>query len=220
MIEYVLNTVKEAQIENVNIVIGYGKEQVRDAVNAWNSEKGGLNLSYTIQEEQLGTGHAVMMASPHINHESDYLLVLLGDVPFIKKSTILKAWNYVKEVNAGAVVLTMMLENPTGYGRIIKDDKNLLKSIKEEKDATSEEKKIKEVNTGIFIFNNKKLWENISKLKNNNNQKEYYLTDMVEIFNQNNIKTCSFLCEDARELMGINSVEQLKEMEQIFLPTL
>ncbi|HOS52491.1 MAG TPA: bifunctional UDP-N-acetylglucosamine diphosphorylase/glucosamine-1-phosphate N-acetyltransferase GlmU [Fervidobacterium sp.] len=166
------------------------------------------DVSVYIQEPQLGTGHAVMCAKDFICPDQD-LLVLYGDVPLLKKETIERLVRVHQENEYDVTVLTFVPENPSGYGRIVRHDTNI--KIVEDKDTNEEQKKIREVNSGIYIFSGKFLLENIEKISNNNAQKEYYLTDVVA-FSQH---AGTVLLEDPIEVSGVNDRIQLAQLESI-----
>lgn len=161
-----------------------------------------------LQEPQLGTGHAVMCARDFISENED-LLVLYGDVPLLSKETINKLKKEHEEQKNQVTVLTFVTDNPAGYGRIIRENGKV--RIVEDKDATEEEKKIKEVNSGIYIFSGKFVLENLDKLSNNNAQGEYYLTDLVGMAE----RSSTVILEDIVEVSGVNDRIQLAQLETI-----
>ena len=214
MILYLLDTLKETSLEKIVIVVGHGKEQVISTVTDWAKSAPDLRILFSEQNEQFGTGHAVLSAKEHLVSDEQYLLVLLGDVPFIKSDTISQAFQTLSKSGASSVVLSTKLDDPTGYGRVIRGEEGNIQSIVEEKDATDFDKKVNEVNTGIFIFNNNDLWNHIDELASENSQKEYYLTDMVKILNHNTKTVGTYFSEDANQFRGINSKQQLLEIEK------
>jgi len=214
MILHLLETLPELQANKIVIVVGYGKEQVIQVVEDWLVNYPSLNIEFCVQAEQKGTGDAVLSAKELLNDDSGYLLVLLGDVPFIKQSTIEKATEKICAEDSLSLVMSTKLSDPTGYGRIFRNGNGHIKRIIEEKDATAEEKKICEINTGVFIYQNNSLWQYIEKIQTNNAQQEYYLTDLIDIYNQNNQPVSSYLSEDSNQFRGINSPEQLLEVEK------
>ena len=172
----------------------------------------GDKAEIALQEEQLGTGHAVMMAEHYIDDE-DEVLILCGDTPLIKGET-LKEMTKIKSEGYAAVVMSAVEDDPTGYGRIIRDESNDFMRIREQKDASEEEKAIKEINAGMYIINGKLLKENLSKLSVNNAQREYYLTDVLEHI-KNAGHRIGVYQADKMEIMGVNSRLQLSEAERI-----
>ncbi|MES0491218.1 MAG: NTP transferase domain-containing protein [Leptospirales bacterium] len=214
MILYLLETLEKTSLEKIVVVVGYGKEQVMETVTDWAKSVTGIQIVFSEQIEQFGTGHAVLSAKKHLVEDEQYLLVLLGDVPFIKPDTISEAFETLTKSGVSSVVLSTKLNDPTGYGRIIRNGNGNIQSIIEEKDATDVDKKVDEVNTGIFIFNNTDLWNCIDELAAENSQKEYYLTDMVKILNKNTKTVGTYFSKDANQFRGINSKEQLLEVEE------
>ena len=186
------------------VVIGHMSDMVREHL--------GDKAEIALQEEQLGTGHAVMMAEHYIDDE-DEVLILCGDTPLIKGET-LKEMTKIKSEGYAAVVMSAVEDDPTGYGRIIRDESDDFMRIREQKDASEEEKAIKEINAGMYIINGKLLKENLSKLSVNNAQREYYLTDVLEHI-KNAGHRIGVYQADKMEIMGVNSRLQLSEAERI-----
>ena len=216
MLFYILETLKDIGIKDILILVGYKKEEVIKSVDAWLLQNPSITITFAVQTEQNGTGHAVLSAKPYIQNLDKKLLVLLGDVPLVKKDTIINSINTInKNDELGAIVLTTKFANPFGYGRIIKHNNKLI-GIKEETDANEIEKQITEVNTGIFIFNGKFLWKYIDYLTSNNHQHELYLTDIISIFNTNNITVHALMYEDSYQFIGANSINQLESLEEIY----
>lgn len=200
MVVHIIEKLRNIGVDNIVVVVGHKAEMVQEVI--------GDSVNYALQTEQKGTGHAVMMAAPKLPKEGR-TLVITGDTPLIKESTILAMIsNHYDKENKGTV-LTTTFENPTGYGRIIRDINDNVCGIVEEKDANQTTKQIKEVNTGIFCFDNKELISGLPRLTNNNAQNEYYLTDMVSIFAEDGHKFGSFSISDNEQVMGINDQEQL-----------
>jgi len=211
IVEHLLKAVKDSgvNIKPILVVSPDNKKIIKKALSEYGCE-------YAIQVEQLGTGHAVSVACDFIDEQTDNVVTFYGDHPFVKPETIKKLF----EIHKG--VITMMTakvddfndwrHNFLHWGRIVRDEKNKIKAIVEFKDATAEQKKIKEINPSFFCFDGQWLKTNIKKLKNDNNSKEYYLTDMVKLaFSQGH--KINDLIIDAREVMGINSAEELKLAE-------
>uniref|UniRef100_A0A7C5U4P6 Bifunctional protein GlmU n=1 Tax=Fervidobacterium nodosum TaxID=2424 RepID=A0A7C5U4P6_9BACT len=198
MINWVVDLAKN--FGEVGVVVGHKAEVVKGYLSD--------DVKTYLQEPQLGTGHAVMCAKEFISENED-LLVLYGDVPLLSKETIEMLRNEHEEKNNQVTVLTFIAENPAGYGRIVRTDGKI--RIVEDKDASEEEKKINEVNSGIYIFSGKFLLENIENLKNNNAQGEYYLTDLVGMAE----RVSTVLLEDILEVSGVNDRVQLAELESI-----
>lgn len=209
MIVYILDTLNELEINKIFIVVGYQKEILIKIVNGMEKE----NITLIEQFPQLGTAHAIKCCDKFMRYLDGDTLILLGDMPLVD-GTILKGFiNYHKMNHNDFTILTTNINNPTGYGRIIKRTGKVIK-IAEEKDTTFLEKKITEINTGIYCINNQLLFQNIYKINNNNTQKEYYLTDLVEIMVPN-YKVDTYIVNYNYHLMGINDLKTLKKVEQM-----
>ncbi|XXQ68283.1 bifunctional UDP-N-acetylglucosamine diphosphorylase/glucosamine-1-phosphate N-acetyltransferase GlmU [Neisseriaceae bacterium B1] len=205
MLEHVIDTAAALQPESINVVIGHGKDLVLQTL----SHK---NVNWVEQTEQLGTGHAVKSALPHIP-ENGRTLVLYGDVPLIDVNTLTQLLDAAGD-EVG--LLTDILDNPTGYGRIIRNNSGSVIGIVEEKDANAEQKAIREINTGIFILPNNKLADWLNALNANNAQGEYYLTDVIGLANADNIAVNPLAVRASYLAAGVNNKMQLAELERIF----
>lgn len=207
MVNYSIDAAKLAGANDICLVVGHKAEMVKDIVGDW--------VTYVMQTEQLGTGHAVKCALHFIGEEGN-TLVLCGDTPLITGKTLKEL---VEKHNAMAntiTVLSTVVDDSTGYGRIIRDDNGDFVKIVEQKDASEEELKVKEINSGMYLFNSKALSKSLSMLNNNNAQGEYYLTDTLEIVKTNGMgKVNAYVISDADEIKGVNSPEQLAEAEEI-----
>ncbi len=206
MINHIIDASKKSGVEDVVAILGHESEVVKNAIPK--------ETLTAMQTEQLGTGHAVMMAKEYIN-EDDTILVLCGDTPLIKEDTLKNLFDYHKENEYFATVLTTVIDNPTGYGRVIRDNNSDLLKIVEQKDANEEEKATKEINSGIYCFNGKLLKESLDLIDNNNAQNEYYLTDTIKIIREKGYKVGAFNGSTIEELMGVNSRVELSKAEQI-----
>lgn len=204
LVQHVVNCAREIGCVKPVVVVGHGAEQVMEAIEG---------VSFAIQAQQLGTGHAVMQAEGYIT-DGD-VLVLYGDTPLPKAETLLKMYEVHKQNNYGATVLTADFEDPTGYGRIIRSSENLIESIIEERDASPEIKAIKEINSGIYFFKGADLKRVLSRLSNNNDQGEYYLTDVIGLFRQDGLKIAPYKTNDTDEIMGVNNKLQLSQANEI-----
>lgn len=202
MMQYVCENSKVDDETEIIAVVGHESEKI--------VEYFGESIKYAYQLEQLGTAHAVMMAIDHIN-DDDEVIITCGDTPLISKETFVNLINRKKE-GYGAVVTTSFVDNPFGYGRIVKEN-NLFKKIVEEKDSDDVQKQIKEVNVGTYIIDGYLLKNCISKISNNNKQNEYYLTDVFEFASKES--KVATLPIDNTEMLGINSKLQLSEAERI-----
>lgn len=215
LIHHVLQTAFASGFETLVPVVGYKKELVEQSVQQWvDQQSSPVKIEYAEQNEQKGTGHAVQMALHHLPQDESTVIILLGDVPALRQQTLKQATEQFATENAHGMVITMKLDDPQGYGRILRDENGRVTAIKEEKDADEVQKKVDEVNTGIFLFKASQLQELLPQLSNNNAQGEYYLTDMVELLVKNNRNMQAFIAADPVEFSGVNSVEQLKQLEQ------
>ncbi|MCR5785327.1 MAG: NTP transferase domain-containing protein [Eubacterium sp.] len=203
MAKYVGDAVRAAGTDEICYVIGYKKDEVKAALS-------GDGISFAIQDEQLGTGHAVKCASSFIGEEGS-VMVLCGDTPLITGETLKKFVSYHNENGNAVTVLSAIIDNPEGYGHIIRDDKGEFVRSVEHKDATDEEKTVKEINAGMYVFDAKALKDALVLLKNDNAQGEYYLPDTLEIIKEKGLKAGAYVLDDKDEIMGVNTLEQLAE---------
>ena len=208
--EIVLRSVENAAkagIYDIVAVVGYKKEEVMEVLKD--------NVKYAFQEEMLGTGHAVMQAQKYLEGKEGKVLVLNGDVPLLRPNTIEKLINKSIENKESATLLTAIYNNPTGYGRIIRDAGGNIEKIVEEKDCTIDEKQVQEINAGVYCFDIKCLLEALKEIKPNNAQGEYYLTDVIKIMNDKGLKTGALIVEDNTEILGINDRVQLEMLTKV-----
>jgi bifunctional UDP-N-acetylglucosamine pyrophosphorylase/glucosamine-1-phosphate N-acetyltransferase len=192
--------------DNVIVVLGYGSDIIEKSLS-------GKNIKFVYQKEQLGSAHAVMQAEEILGGYDGDILVISGDVPLVKSSTLFSLLKNNENTGSSVTVLTAEIENPFGYGRIIRKGEGLEKIV-EEKDASFSEKKIKEVNSGIYCFD-KNLWKILSKVKPNNREKEYYITDTIAILKKLGKKTSAFITKNNYEIMGVNNRFDLLEVENV-----
>jgi bifunctional UDP-N-acetylglucosamine pyrophosphorylase/glucosamine-1-phosphate N-acetyltransferase len=202
LVQHVLDCATLLKPQQVCVVYGHGGEAVPQAMQQYPAK-------FVIQEPQLGTGHAVQQALPHLADDSQ-TLVLYGDVPLIQHSTL----HQMQQAGDGLVLLTVNLSNPAGYGRIVRDAQGDVQSIVEEKDATPEQREIREVNTGIMLVPTTQLREWLGRLQNNNSQGEYYLTDIVGMAVQHGVAVHTVQPAQEWEIHGINSKSQLVVLER------
>lgn len=207
MIQYVVEALTPSKIEELVTIVGHGAEEV--------SKEIGSQSEYVIQEEQLGTAHAVMQAKETLAGLEGTTIVVCGDTPLITEETFKNLFDYHENTASKATVLTTEISNPTGYGRVIRDDSGNVSRIVEHKDASQEELSVKEINTGTYCFDNKALFEALEKVDNNNAQGEYYLPDVVEILKKDEEKISAYLMPDQEESIGINDRVALAEAEAI-----
>lgn len=203
MIGHIVESLRKANVDRIVVVVGHGAESVKEYLKD--------SVEYALQEPQLGTGHATMQAEM-LKEEKGDTIILCGDGPCIQSETILKVFEANKD--HACSVVTAVLEDGARYGRIVRNEKNLVEKIVEAKDCSSEELEIKEINTGIFCFKNELLFEGLKEIKNNNAQNEYYLTDLVEIFNKKGLSVNAMVVDDVDETMGVNDRVDLAKAQK------
>lgn len=209
MLQHVIDTAKSLEPENLIVVYGHGGELVKQNLGKIYPEN---NLLWAFQEKQQGTGDALKCAMPYIS-DVGVTLLLYGDVPLIDTKTLKQM---LDKSNNNVVMLTSILDNPSGYGRVIRNSKYKITGIIEEKDASEDEKKICEINTGFYVFPNKFLSVWLSKLSNNNSQGEYYVTDLVAMACNDNIEIEYVKAANPYSIMGVNNKTQLEYLERKF----
>jgi len=210
MVHYVIDIANEIESQKIVLIIGHQKEKVM-------AECKNYDIEFAIQDQQLGTGHAVQMAENIFRDYTGDLLVLSGDVPLLTSKTLLKLIDTHYQSDAIATLLTANLEDPTGYGRVLRNSEGVVERIVEHKDASEEEKMINEINVGIYIFKSKPLFESLKLINNDNVQGEYYLPDVVKLYVDSKEKVVAQLADNFNETKGINDINQLKEAETILL---
>ena len=206
LLAHVLDTASKLKRCKLHVVVGHEAKKVKQA---FSSNK---KINWIKQSKQLGTGHAVKQALKHIRHNSN-VVILYGDVPLISENTVQKL---AKLASKGPALLTFNKENPTGYGRIIRGSRNKVQAIVEEKDASSSEREISEVNSGIMAFKAKDLTRLIGKIKNNNKAKEFYLTDAIQEAYHEKLNIQSLKLTDINEVLGCNTLEELQTLERAY----
>lgn len=199
LLGYVLDNVKNFVSEEY-VIVGHHAQEVENFVKS-NYE----NAKTVLQSPQLGTGHAVSMVCPDLQNYDGLVLILCGDTPLVQEETLKKFVEYHKSQNSDITVMSTLFDNPTGYGRIIREQDNSLQCIVEEKDANPEQKAVKEVNAGIYCLNWGKIKDAFGQLKSNNAQGEYYLTDIISWGKSKSLKVNAYILENSDEIYGINS---------------
>ncbi|MDO5089559.1 MAG: bifunctional UDP-N-acetylglucosamine diphosphorylase/glucosamine-1-phosphate N-acetyltransferase GlmU [Leptotrichiaceae bacterium] len=205
MLKRVLKVLENAGTENNIFILGHKKDEVLKVMG---------DVEYVEQKEQLGTGHAVLMAKDKLEKYKDDVLITYGDAPLLKEETLNKMKEQFYNKKLDCILLSCKVKDPFGYGRIIKKDGNVVDII-EEKEADETERKINEVNTGVYIFKYDSLIEAIGKINNNNLKGEYYLTDAIKILSNSGYKLESYQIEDEDEVLGVNSKVQLAQASKI-----
>ena len=208
LLAWVLDTLGGLGLDRVLVVVGHQRDRVRAAFPA-------AGVEWVEQAEQCGTGHAVIMAAPALADFDGTLLVVCGDTPLLRAATLHELLEGHAASGAAVTVLSMRVPEPRGYGRILRDSRGGLAAIVEERDATEEQRRIDEVNSGVYAFRYPALAETLSSLTARNSQGEYYLTDTVALMGRRGLGTAVVCAADHRELLGINTVEQLAEAGRV-----
>lgn len=208
MVEHIVDVLEQLGVDHIVVIVGKGAEEVQAYL--------GDRVRYALQKEQLGTAHAVRQAEPLIGEISGTTLVINGDNPLITVETYRHFLDDFARKQGAAAMLTAVPESPTGYGRVLRSVNGDVERVVEEKDANEAERKIREINTGTFCFDNRKLFAALKKVNNNNTQGEYYLPDVLTILRGQGEKVSAFCVTDASETVGINNRIQLAEAEAIF----
>lgn len=205
MIDYVIETSKDIKADDIMVIVGHQSAMVKSII--------GDSVKYAYQKEQLGTGHAVIQALDFIG-DNENILILYGDTPLIQPETLEKLINIHNKEKNYATVISSFVDDPKGYGRIVRES-GIFKKIVEQKDTTDSEDKIKEINTGVYIFNSNALKDALKNLSNENAQNEYYLTDTLEIIKNTGNKVGIMIADDSSEFLGVNSKLQLANVSNI-----
>lgn len=206
MVGHVLDTVKEASSKRTVVIVGHGADAVKDYV--------GEAAEFVLQEQQLGTGHAVRQAESLLGEEEGTTIVICGDTPLVKPDTIKAMLDAHASSGAAATLLTASFNNPTGYGRVIRDQDGTVTHIVEQKDCSAEEAAVQEINAGTYCFDNRKLFAALAKVTNDNAQGEYYMTDVIRIFREAGESVLGYCTEDTAEAIGVNDRVALAEAER------
>jgi len=207
MINHVIDNIRKSGVEEVSVVIGKGADKVRKGTES-------RNIFYSVHEEQLGTGHAVMCAEEFLKGKKGSVSIFVGDGPLITQETVTKLTKYHEEQKCSATILTSIMSDPLKYGRIIRNSQGEVEKIVEFKDCNEEEVKVNEINSGMYCFDIDILLNTLGKLNNNNNQGEYYLTDVIEIL-KNEGKKVGAIAVDVEEITAVNSKVELSVANDI-----
>lgn len=207
MVQHVVDNIHSLDVERIVTIVGHGAEMVKERL--------GEKSEYALQAEQLGTAHAVQQAESALGNLEGTTLVICGDTPLIRPETMQALLAHHSELNAKATILTAVAENPTGYGRIIRDEAGQVAQIVEQKDATEEQKLVTEINTGTYCFDNKALFETLKLVGNDNAQGEYYLPDVIEILQKQGEIVTAHVTPDFSETLGVNDRVALAEAETL-----
>lgn len=210
LVHHVIDQAKSVGSDKIVLVIGHKKELVIEATNE-------MGVEYAVQNQQLGTGDAVQACKPYLQNFRGDVLILSGDVPLLKASSIIEAYNLHRSRKAAATVFSFVPPNPEGYGRILRNEAGDLTGIIEHKDADAEQRKIGEVNAGIYFFDCAKMFEALINVNNKNAAGEFYLTDTISVIAGWGDKLAGFVVKDPLEVEGVNSPDQLKSLETEWL---
>ncbi|WP_188207365.1 bifunctional UDP-N-acetylglucosamine diphosphorylase/glucosamine-1-phosphate N-acetyltransferase GlmU [Alkalibacillus aidingensis] len=207
MVQHVVDQLNTLELDQIITIVGHGAETVQDQL--------GDQTAYVVQEEQLGTGHAVRMADSYLEGKPGTTVVVCGDTPLLTSDTLNELMEQHESVQAKVTVLTTDITDPTGYGRVIRDGQGHVEKIVEEKDASSDEKSVKEINTGTYCFDNELLFESLKQVSNDNSQGEYYLPDVLEIAKNQGEKVAAFKTPNDEETIGVNDRVALANAERL-----
>lgn len=209
LVGYCVDNLRRAGVEKIVVVVGYMKEKITEYLDG--------EVEYAEQSVQLGTGHAVMAARDVCKGQSEAVLVCYGDMPLFKVETIQKLIETFNKEKPTIAMLSVDFEDPMfwAFGRIIRDEKGNVKDIVEQKDCNEKQLKIKESNPGFYIFESSWLWQNIDKIKSENTQNEFYLTDLIGLAREQGKRIIAIKVAEENEALGVNTSEQLKQAEEI-----
>ncbi|PRO64392.1 bifunctional UDP-N-acetylglucosamine diphosphorylase/glucosamine-1-phosphate N-acetyltransferase GlmU [Alkalicoccus urumqiensis] len=208
MVEHVVDQLQNCSVDDIVTIVGHGAERVKDQL--------GEKSSYALQAEQLGTGHAVMQAESVLSGRSGTTLVVCGDTPLLTAETLESVLVHHEQSGAKATILTAHADDPSGYGRVLRGDGGQVEKIVEQKDASDEEKRVQEINTGTYCFDNEALFTALQQVGNDNSQGEYYLPDVIEILQKQGEIVAAWQSDDFHETMGVNDRVALSEAEKWF----
>lgn len=206
MVEHVIDHIGMLDVQKTVTVVGHGAELVKETL--------GEKSEYVLQAEQLGTAHAVLQAKPILSGLEGTTLVVCGDTPLIRPETMQALFAHHEKQQAKATILTAVAENPTGYGRILRDAQGQVSQIVEQKDATSEQQLVKEINTGTYCFDNQALFAALEQVNNDNAQGEYYLPDVIEILQKQGEIVSAYVTDNFDETLGVNDRFALSQAEE------
>ena len=207
MVEHVVDHIEAIGVERIVTIVGHGAEKVQDQL--------GRRSEYALQEQQLGTAHAVLQADAALGKLVGTTLVICGDTPLIRPETMQALLAHHQETSAKATILTGISEDPTGYGRILRNSEGHVESIVEQKDASADEQRVKEINSGTYCFDNEALFAALKLVKNENSQGEFYLPDVIEILKSQGNIVSAYATDDFEETLGVNDRVALSQAETL-----
>ncbi len=211
LVEHVVRLARGMGAERIIVIVGHQRAQVMEHLTAIDP-----SVEFAVQAEQLGTGHAVRMAEPLLADFEGDVVILSGDAPMTRRTTMQAALEKHRNAHATVTVLTALLPDPTGYGRVLRDDEGNILRIVEHKDASEKERAVREINSGIYVFRKDQLFRALARVTNDNAQGEYYLPDVFEIFQAEQRVMVPHAVEAFDEIRGVNTAEQLAELEKIY----
>lgn len=211
LLDYVVELSLSLRPKQIIVIVGHHKEKVIEYLSKFNSNI----IDFAEQNEQLGTGHAVQQAEPNISNEVNDILILSGDVPLLTENTLNEFIRMHNFCSSDASVLSSISQIPNGYGRIVRDLEGRFSRIVEEKDASEDEKQIKEINSGIYIINKHLLFQALKSVHNNNAQNEFYLTDVISILYNQSKHVNAFCIAEFDEIRGVNNTSDLNNLKII-----
>jgi UDP-N-acetylglucosamine diphosphorylase/glucosamine-1-phosphate N-acetyltransferase len=212
MVHYVVDLARMLNAVRVIVIVGYKRETVIQYLQNSHPE-----VEIAVQAEQLGTGHVIMQTESPLRDFDGDVVVLSGDVPLLTAESMMELIIHHHKTAADATILTAEFTDPTGYGRIIRNQNGTVKKIVEHKDATEKERQVKEINSGIYIFDRQKLFDGLKHITPQNVQNEYYLTDVFDHFSKHQWKVSALKTPHVEEIIGVNTVNQLEEVKQVLL---
>jgi bifunctional UDP-N-acetylglucosamine pyrophosphorylase/glucosamine-1-phosphate N-acetyltransferase len=207
MLAYVLDSLAELGAAETVVIVGHQAERVRAVCAPY-------GVATALQAERLGTGHAVQQAEPMLRGREGMVAVLCGDVPLLRAQTVRDLVGRTRDSGCAATVLTAIASDPAGYGRILRDGAGHVVGIVEHKDATPQQRAVREYNTGTYCFRNELLWPYLARIDRRNAQGEYYLTDVIGLLVADGRTVEGAVCADEREVQGINTLDDLRRAER------
>lgn len=207
MVQHVVQQLKPLHLNKIVTIVGFGAEKVKETLDG--------ESEFALQEEQLGTGHAVMQAEPLLKGKKGTTIVVCGDTPLITSTTFEALITFHEKEGAGTTILTAQTDDPTGYGRVIRNGQGEVERIVEHKDASEDELLVQEINTGTYCFDNEALFAALEEVSNDNAQGEYYLPDVIEILRNKGKKVSAYMTPDFEETLGVNDRVALAKAEKI-----
>jgi UDP-N-acetylglucosamine diphosphorylase/glucosamine-1-phosphate N-acetyltransferase len=208
MIAYVFDAARSLKPTKLIAIIGYQKNKVMESIGA-------EDITFAFQDDPQGTGHAVLQTEQALDGFDGDIMILSGDVPLLTQEVLKDYLNHHRRSGVWLTLLTAEVDDPTGYGRIVRDDTGLVTAIVEHKDADEETRKIKEYNSGIYLIQRDELFDRLRRIDNNNAKGEYYITDIVKIALDDGCKISAYKIDDANLVKGINTASELAEAEQV-----